>query len=259
MKRASSLAYLLVLIVIGLWTVYPTSVQAAARDLSFTQQCVGGKANVTFSWAGTAPDGLQIWIDLTVFDNRWQPGTFIGAGPIEGSATTYTWNGLTADTAHYMRVNQQLANGTWDPSNTYRFMTRCGPTSSGPSTTPATNSYRILGFSAQGPVANLPPPGLTPDAGTLANCTATTIYAYVIVNSAEGKQVSVVWYYNGGVFSEAHALSALKAGPNAYVLSIFNQASVPSRDSSGSNTLSFKMTSGGDKVEAEGSVKISCS
>ena len=68
-----------------------------------------------------------------------------------------------------------------------------------------------------------------------------------------------MWYYNGGVFSEAHALSALKAGPNAYVLSIFNQASVPSRDSSGSNTLSFKMTSGGDKVEAEGSVKMSCS
>jgi hypothetical protein len=230
---------------------------AEARDLSFSQVCANGKSNVTFKWAGTASNGLQIWLDLTIFDNRWQPGSYIGAGPIDGAATSFTWDGLTADTMHYVRVNQQLADGRWDPSRTYSFSTRCGPSNTVPAATPG-NSFRVLGFSDSGPVGNRAPDGLVANGGTLSTCSATTIYVYLTISSAQAKEVAVVWYVNGGVFSEAHDLIPLKAGANAYVLSIFNQATTPTRESSGNNVYSFKMTSGGNNVEAEGNVTVAC-
>jgi len=97
---------------------------AATSTLLHKDSCQpDGKVQTTFSWQGNDPAALQQWIDLSTSDNGWQAGTFISAGPFAGSATSFNWNGLLANTGHYVRVNQQLAGGTWDPSTTFSFQT----------------------------------------------------------------------------------------------------------------------------------------
>jgi hypothetical protein len=105
------------------FSVGPQSSQGAAFDMSVAQTCSGGRANVTFSWRGS---GGQQWLDLSLADNGFAPGTFVGAGPVFGSS--YTWTGLLGGSRHYVRVNQYLSNGAWDTSETWVFTTQCGPT-----------------------------------------------------------------------------------------------------------------------------------
>src|SRR5581483_9452389 len=91
--------------------------QASVTTLTHRDTCQSdGKVQTTFAWQGNDSTALQQWVDISTQDNGWQPGTFIGAGPFAGSATSYTWNGLLANTPHLVRVNQQLAGGQWDPS-----------------------------------------------------------------------------------------------------------------------------------------------
>lgn len=101
----------------------------AAPIVGVSQQCQpDGKVAVTFSWYGNDPTAIQQWIDLSIFNNGWQPGSFVGAGPFPGTTTSFTWNGLVAGVRHYTRVNQQLRSGVWDPSLTYMFDTpACEP------------------------------------------------------------------------------------------------------------------------------------
>lgn len=80
-----------------------------------------GRAAVEFNWqAGLAAD-VQ-WVDLSLFDNRWSWGTFLGAGPLPGSAGTWFWDGLLANTTHYYRINAHSVAG-WNASVTYSFRT----------------------------------------------------------------------------------------------------------------------------------------
>ncbi len=98
---------------------------AATSQLFFYDSCSGSGSNGTFSWQGNDPSAVQQWLDLTLFDNGWQDGTFISAGPFDGSVTSFTWNGLLPGTTHFVRVNQQFADGTWDPSPTFQITTGC--------------------------------------------------------------------------------------------------------------------------------------
>ena len=66
-------------------------------------------------------------MDLSLFNNGWQAGTFLGAGPFASAANSFTWDGLVPNTVHYARVNQQLAAGNWDPSATFTFTTIACP------------------------------------------------------------------------------------------------------------------------------------
>src|SRR6478672_1440768 len=101
---------------------------AAATSVGVSQACLpDGKVGVTFSWAGNDPTASQQWIDLSIYNNGWAPGSFVGAGPLPGTATSFTWNGLLAGVRHYTRINQQLSNGFWDPSATYAFDTPACP------------------------------------------------------------------------------------------------------------------------------------
>lgn len=103
-------------------------VDAAASDLATQQSCLGtGSARVTFSWQSVSQGAAQQWLDLSLSDNGWIPGTFLGAGPLGSTATSYTWDGLVAGRVHYVRVNQRLQSGAWDPSHTFIFTTvTCG-------------------------------------------------------------------------------------------------------------------------------------
>jgi hypothetical protein len=103
--------------------------QAATNQLYTTQSCLAdGSVRVDFSWKGNDPAANQQWLDLSLFNNGWEWGTFLGAGPMPGSQDALRWDGLIAGTTHFVRVNQQLADGTWDPSITYTFVTaNCPP------------------------------------------------------------------------------------------------------------------------------------
>jgi hypothetical protein len=84
-----------------------------------TQQCDGGNGvNVTFNWQANAA-GPQ-FIDLSLFNNGFPPGSFVGAGPVGGSS--FTWYGLARGATHFWRVNT-LTTGGWASSNTGSFTT----------------------------------------------------------------------------------------------------------------------------------------
>jgi hypothetical protein len=93
--------------------------KAAAFNLTFSETCYGDKADVTFRWQGPNAASQQ-WIDLSLFNNGWRDGTFIGVGPLAGSVTSYTWTGIVANTPHVLRINQ-LASVHWDASHTFSF------------------------------------------------------------------------------------------------------------------------------------------
>jgi hypothetical protein len=107
-----------------------SSAAAAVSELTVSQTCstaIPGTVRVTFTWSGAAPGSPQTWVDLSLFNNGWQAGTFLGAGPLASTNTSFTWDGLLSNTEHYARVNQQLPVGNWDPSATFTFATMACP------------------------------------------------------------------------------------------------------------------------------------
>src|SRR5207249_122225 len=57
-------------------------------------------------------------------DNGFASGTFIGAGPLAGTATAYAWSGLLNGKAHFWRLNSMTSSG-WVTSATGVFLP-CG-------------------------------------------------------------------------------------------------------------------------------------
>jgi hypothetical protein len=103
-----------------------STADAAVSLLTISQTCstaIPGTVRVSFSWSGNAPGSQQQWLDLSLANNDWQPGTFLGAGPFSSATTSFTWDGLLPNAVHYVRANQQLPAGNWDPSQTFSFAT----------------------------------------------------------------------------------------------------------------------------------------
>jgi hypothetical protein len=116
--------------------------EAANYQLYLEQQCSANGVIVTFSWTGTSPDATEQWLDISLFNNAWQPGTFLGAGPLSASATSQVWDGLIPNTTHYVRIHQKLSNGAWDPSATYYFQTADCGSATPPAGTPPDSPLR---------------------------------------------------------------------------------------------------------------------
>jgi hypothetical protein len=125
MKRvAITLALTLAVVIAGPFATREEA-QAAATTLWVSQSCSAtpDRVTVSFSWAGNDPAAVQQWVDLSLFDNGWVWETFLGAGPLAPEVTTLTWDGLIPNATHYVRVNQELSPGSWDPSATFVFTT----------------------------------------------------------------------------------------------------------------------------------------
>jgi hypothetical protein len=86
------------------------------------QQCLpDGTVLIQFNWV-TYQFGLQ-WVDLSLHNNGWAWGTFIGIGPFAPSHNSQEWGGLLPGQWHYLRINALTWFG-WQPSPTYQFFTR---------------------------------------------------------------------------------------------------------------------------------------
>lgn len=81
-----------------------------------------GAVKAAFSWTPVASSGAVQWLDLSLFNNGFAPGTFISAGPLSAGSGFYMWEGLQPGNTHYWRVNTLLPSG-WAPSQTGSFTT----------------------------------------------------------------------------------------------------------------------------------------
>jgi hypothetical protein len=55
----------------------------------------------------------QIWIDLTLFQNGYAPGTFLAAGPFPAGPqpASFDWSGMLVSVQHFYRVNALFPDG----------------------------------------------------------------------------------------------------------------------------------------------------
>lgn len=103
------------------------------RDQQGCSQSNPGKITVTFSWT---PAGMgEQWLDLSLYNNDFAAGTFVGSGPLSPGANTLVWDGIEPGRVHFARVNTLTASG-WQSSPTYSFLTGSCTTIDGSSTSP---------------------------------------------------------------------------------------------------------------------------
>jgi peptidoglycan/xylan/chitin deacetylase (PgdA/CDA1 family) len=100
----------------------PASAATASPPVAYQQICSNNSDRVTviFLWT-PSKQGAQ-WLDLSLFNNGFASGTFLNAGPLDGSQFAYAWEGLLPGARHYARVNTLTAGG-WQPGGTLAFTT----------------------------------------------------------------------------------------------------------------------------------------
>jgi hypothetical protein len=174
--------------------VAPPRAEAAADQLFATQSCEAGTVRIVFNWTGGNPAAVEQWLDLTVFNNGWLDGTFLSAGPMQGGVAEYAWQGIAQNTQHYVRVNQQLGNGTWDPSPTFPVKTILCGTAAAPAPPGGGGvSLTLLGFSTSYSGGSPPADLIVPGSTRLA-CNPLNIYAFVQVNALNQDTQFYPWW-----------------------------------------------------------------
>jgi hypothetical protein len=95
--------------------------QGASGVHIVSQACLpNGTVRIVVGWqaSGHQPQ----WVDLSLHNNGFAPGTFVGAGPLAAHQESLVWDGLLDGLVHYLRVNT-LTPGGWVPSFTIAFKT----------------------------------------------------------------------------------------------------------------------------------------
>ena len=98
------------------------SAEAVADSIVVSgQQCMSAsQVSVSFSW--NAYNEGQEWFDLSLSNNGFAPGTFVGIGPLASGQTAFTWAGILPGLTHYLRINTLTPYG-WSTSQTMAFTT----------------------------------------------------------------------------------------------------------------------------------------
>lgn len=129
------IGHVLLLFLVGLLLAAPRGGRSAAAQVpppSVSQSCstsrVGAVA-VTFHWQRPGPGAVQQWLDLSIFNNGFAPGTFIGAGPLTATADSLTWDGILPGSWHFYRLNTLYQDG-WRASATGSFLSLPCPSKS---------------------------------------------------------------------------------------------------------------------------------
>jgi len=93
-----------------------------ADNITLYLECqFDGRTRLRLQWS-TYNLGIQ-YEDLSLANNGWIFGTFIGIGPFGPSQNTSVWEGLLPGQWHYLRINTLTAYG-WQPSTTLQFLSR---------------------------------------------------------------------------------------------------------------------------------------
>jgi hypothetical protein len=99
----------------------PAPQYPGADNITIYLQCQpDGRVALTLNWVSYGFGGQ--FVDLSLFNNNWIFGTFIGQGPLPAYQNQFTWNGLLPNAQHYVRINTGTQFG-WQPSQTYVFTT----------------------------------------------------------------------------------------------------------------------------------------
>jgi beta-lactamase class A len=105
-------------------TATPTPRAEAARGLEMVAaSCAGATANsarAVFLWAPS--HGGPQFVDLSIFNDGFAPGTFISLGGYARDRWGLVWEGLLQGTTHYARINTLTSQG-WKASETVAFFT----------------------------------------------------------------------------------------------------------------------------------------
>jgi len=116
------------LILLAAFHATPAAAATGATLSQPTVTCAATRATVNFAWR-PVPGSSEQWIDLTTLDNNFAAGTYISAGPFNGSITTYSWEGIAGGTKHFWRVTSLSSDG-WVASEAGN-LTPCASTASG--------------------------------------------------------------------------------------------------------------------------------
>jgi hypothetical protein len=97
--------------------------------LPVSYTCTGlGRASVTFRWAPSSPVALPLgfftYVDITLSNNDFAPGTFLGGGPFPSTNQALVWPGILANQVHYVRANT-FQGSFWLPTQTGQFYAAC--------------------------------------------------------------------------------------------------------------------------------------
>lgn len=118
-----------------------------------------GETSATLQWAPANPTGSAQWIDLSLSNNGFAPGTFVSVGPLSPSQSSYFWAALRPGSTHYWRVNTRTAAG-WASSSVGSLRTQgvvppptpsCHPSYTGACLNRYASDYDCAGGSGNGP------------------------------------------------------------------------------------------------------------
>jgi hypothetical protein len=99
--------------------------EARGAILSFpSASCGESSAQLTFSWS-PLPGASEQWLDVSLKDNRFAPGTYRGF-KLAPDANSLTTGALDASKPHYWRINSRSPDG-WVESTTGQFVPCGGP------------------------------------------------------------------------------------------------------------------------------------
>ena len=100
---------------------------AAVNQIGLNETCSDtGLKQDLLSWPGGNPRATQTFVDVSLVNASWQPGTFARYGPF-GPQAGVTIVGIPYQTAVFVRVLQVLPNSTTETSPTFAFRTSwCG-------------------------------------------------------------------------------------------------------------------------------------
>src|SRR5437870_1480761 len=101
MTRLSRL-FVLAFILLTLGALLPRAHASAAPQLSSARSmdCTANNASVHFEWQ-PVPGGQAQWLDLSVTDDSFAPGTFVGYGGLPAASGSMNWSNLEPGVAHF--------------------------------------------------------------------------------------------------------------------------------------------------------------
>jgi inhibitor of cysteine peptidase len=84
-------------------------------------ESAGDLTTVTFTWT-PVPGARFQWVDLSLYDNGFQDGSYLATGPLVEGQAGLTWPGLIPGFTHYWRVTALMPDGSWVVSETGSFI-----------------------------------------------------------------------------------------------------------------------------------------